>query len=209
MNSNMNKYKDAVPFDPGYSNYYVDFYLSVAPLVQEIYKLKAMQKKKFKLSIVQSRIKELLNKSTAFYLGCLLWASYISNRFKDYPKKILDNPSLDSPDNTIELSKTIEYFDLKTDFIKKLDKDYHYFLKSSLLEGAQVLDILGVYKEFIILNSNFVSTKLTSEVKLPEKLSYFSELSNDELDSMEQKIFEIINSGQIETLMDIGFYKLG
>lgn len=202
----MNKYQDGIPFDPGYAPYYVDFYTHIGPLYAEIKKIKAIHQKKFKLSMFKSEIEKIINSSTAFYLGCMLWGAYIACRFKDTQIPLLDNHMLKLDTNSFDHAAIQENLTLKTELIKDIKRDYQYFLKTSLNIDNKILDILDTYKEFAILNSDFINTHNSSDVILPEKLNYFKDLNNEELDKLESLIMEIIGKGKLELLLETSFY---
>jgi len=204
----MNKYKKTVPFDPGYSKISFSFLSNIDYVLGDYYQLKTIQQKKFKLSRLENSIIEMINKSTAFYLGCQLWGGFLKSRFKDSPKEISGN-------HTATLSgKELEELDCSTEtnfilqFIESYDKDCKYFLKKPAKISPFILEILKSYNEFAKLNNQFVGVNKTDEIKLPKALEHFNNLTNGQLDGLYDKILATIASGKIEGLLELGFYKI-
>lgn len=201
------KFKDTIPFDPGYSALSFSFIGNIALANQEYSKLKADHQKKFWLSKMEPTIVELINKSTSFYLGCLLWGGFIRNRFKDAPKNVSGN-------TTKELSqKELQELDCAAEakailnYIESFDRDCKYFLKRPAKISAPIVDVLENYIEFAKINENFKNVSTTNDVKLPHDLSHFEKLTNQQLDKLCEDIYATIASGKIENLLEIGFYK--
>lgn len=199
----MNNFDKTVPFDPGYSGLSFSFLEQMAYILESYNKIKANHQKKFWLIKFEPTIIDLINKSSAFYLGCMLWGGFIHERFKESPKEISGN-------NTNNMSKDeIEQLDCALEAkailetIKNLDRDYKYFLKRSMKVENSVNEILENYIEFAQINNNFVNVNNTKDVKLPKNMSYLKDLSNDQLDNLCSEIHNIIESGKIETLLDL------
>ena len=202
----MNNFENTVPFDPGYSKISFSFLTNIDYVMGDYYQLKTIHQKKFKLSQLENSIVELINKSTAFYLGCMLWGGFLKSRFEDSPKEISGN-------HTAKMSqKELEELDCATEtkfilqFIENYDKDCKYFLKRPAKISNFIIEILKSYNEFGQLNNDFVGINKTSDIKLPKVLKHFKDLTNEQLDSLKDKIMATIESGKIENLLEIGFY---
>ena len=87
----MNQFEKGVPFDPGYSQYKFSFIENISYLSEKYSQLKAFHQKKFSFNLVEPSILKLINNCCAFYLGCILWGSFIHYRFKDNSKEIIGN----------------------------------------------------------------------------------------------------------------------
>lgn len=203
----MNNFEKTVPFDPGYSKISFSFLSNVDYVMGDYYQLKTPHQKKFKLSQLEKQIVDLINKSTAFYLGCQLWGGFLKSRFKDEPKEITGNHTeklhgkeLEEVDCTVETTFILQ-------FIEAFDKDCKYFLKKPVHISPFIIEILKSYNEFAQLNNHFVGVKKTDDIKLPKALAHFDKLTNAQLDELYGKISAAIESGKIENLLEIGFYK--
>lgn len=204
----MKNFDKTVPFDPGYSQMSFSFVGNIDFAIDEYKKLKAPNQKKFWLMKNESLLVDFINKSTAFYLGCLLWGAFLHYRFKDSPKEIEGNHSLKlSAEEQKELN-CCEEVNAILDYVNSLHRDCKYFLKRPAKIDNFILKILENYIEFAQLNENFVNTKTTDDIKLPKDLAHFDKLSNGQLDSLCEKIYSIIESKQIVSLLDLKFYEI-
>jgi len=204
----MDKFEKGVPFDPGYSQYSFSFFENITYVTQEYSQLKANHQKKFKLSLIEPTIIDLIKKCTAFYLGCILWGGFIHYRFKDNPKEITGNNTKDLTEEELkEIDCAVETkFMLK--YIEQFDRDCKYFLRKPARVPVSIIEILKNYNEFVELNNNFANVNQTSDLKLPQELNHFECLPNKQLDDLYTLISRIIESGKIEDLLEIGFYKI-
>lgn len=202
----MQDFEHSVPFDPGFSSISFSFTDEISFGLQEYNSLKAQHQKKFWLMKFEAPILDLINKSAAFYLGCMLWGGFISCRFKDSPKEITGNTTngfseeeLKNLDCAVETKAILQY-------LQSLDKDCKYFLKRPAKIPKLILDILDAYIEFVQINNNFINIKNTNDVKITKIIAHFENLSNEQLDKLSETIYSVIESGKIETLLDIGLY---
>ncbi|MDD3014416.1 MAG: hypothetical protein PHC34_11995 [Candidatus Gastranaerophilales bacterium] len=202
----MNHFDNGVPFDPGFSGLSVTFSYNIQPIIDEITKYKAPHQKKFILTRSEPTIIALINKCTSFYLGCMLWGSYICYKFKDNPKEIIGNHTLELSEEEAKQLDCAQETDSILDFIARWDRDYKYFLKKPFKVDSQIIEILKTYKEFAVLNDNFTKTKSTSDIKLPEALNHFSKHSQNQLNDLYSVIMDSIKQAKIENLLKIGFY---
>jgi len=204
----MEKFKETIPFDPGFSKISFSFIENIQTANQEFKKLKSNPQKKFWLTKFEPTIIEFINKNTVFYLGCMLWGGFIHYRFKDKPKEIsgnntanLSKEELQELDCAIEVKASLEY-------IKNFERDCKYFLNRSAKISPLINEILENYIEFAQANDNFKNTYKTSDIKTPKAIEHFQKLTMDELDSLCEKIYSTIESNRLEDLLEIGFYKI-
>ena len=203
----MEKFDKTVPFDPGYSNIAFSFIGNIDALHEDYKKLKANHQKKFWLMKFEPAITDLIKKTASFYLGCMLWGGFIHYRFKDTPKEITGNNTLNlSETERQELDCAIEAKEM-LDYIQSLDKDYKYFLKRPAKVPLLIKEILESYVEFAEANQNFINTKRTSDIKIPKAFEHFKDFSNEKLDELYDKINNAIESKNIEKLLEYGLYK--
>lgn len=201
----MHKFEKTVPFDPGYSKISFSFIENIDVAELEYSKLKANHQKKFWVVKNEPMIVDLIEKSSAFYLGCMLWGGYIHCRFKDSPKEITGN-------NTENLSaEELKDFDcaieakVMLNYIKKLDRDCKYFLNRPSKLSPKFVTILENYVQFASLNNDFIGITSTEQIKLPELVKNFENLSENKLDEICEKIYGCIQSAKIENLVEIDF----
>ena len=199
----MNNFDKSVPFDPGYSRISFSFLEQISYITANYQQLKATHQKKFWLAKLEPSIIESIDKSSAFYLGCMLWGGFIHSRFKDSPKEILGNninkmseSELQDFDCAVEVKAILEY-------IESFNRDCKYFFQRPAKISPVIKEILENYIEFAQINNNFIGITNTSDIKLPKALDYFKNLSNEQLDALCDKIYAAIDLGKIEKLLDI------
>lgn len=199
----MHKFDTTVPFDPGFSAISFSFSENILVAQQEFAQLKANHQKKFWLIKYGPVIVEFIEKSSAFYLGCLLWGSFIHFRFKDEPRQISGNTTeslseqeLKELDCAIEAKAILEY-------IKKFDRDCKYFLSQNAKIAPEINEILENYIEFANINNNFIGIKTTSDIKIPKAFKNIEKMTNEQLDELCEKIYSVIESNKIEKLLEI------
>jgi len=202
----MHDFDKTVPFDPGYSKISFSFGQEISYIMGSYAQLKAPHQKKFQLSKLEPSILELINKSTAFYLGCMFWGGFIHCRFKNEPKEIMRDSTVTLTEREMAEQDCAIEAKLILDFIYNFDKDCKYFLKKPAKVPAFNSEVLNSYIEFAQINQNFAKVKTTADVKLPKAFAHFEKLTNEQLDSLSEKIYEAIELGKIEKLLELGFY---
>lgn len=202
------EFKDGVPFDPGYSPLSFSFIENIICTTSDYSNMRAMHQKKFKLSQLESKILDLINKNAAFYLGCMLWGGFLSCRFKDSPREILGNHTLKLTDEEKKTLDCAEETKFALNYLDVFDKDCKYFLNRPSKVPEFIREILSSYNEFAQINNNFIEVRKTSDIKLPKSFAHFDKLTNKQLDELRAKINEVINSKKIEGLLEVGFYKV-
>lgn len=203
----MKNFDKSVPFDPGFSQISFSFIENIKAADADFNSLKANHQKKFWLAKFEPMLIEFINKSTAFYLGCMLWGGFIRYRFKDEPKEISGNNTVDLSEKELqELDFTLEVKAI-LEYLQSFDRDCKYFLKKPSGVSPLITEILESYIEFAKINENFIDVKKTGDVKVPQSIEHFKNLSNQQLDNLCEKIYSAIDSGKIETLLKLVFYK--
>lgn len=195
-----------VPFDPGFEPMTFSFVERIKHTQNCYAQLKNNFQKKLWLPQAEIQVLKLINLSTAFHLGCMLWGGFIHYRFKENPKKISGNNTAGlSEQELLELDCAIEAKAILK-YIENFDRDCKYFLKRPMQVSPLIKEILENYIEFAEANGNFINVNKTDEVKLPKALEHFKNLSDEKLDDLCEKIYSTIESEQIQDLLDIGFY---
>ena len=127
-------------------------------------------------------------------MGCLLWASYISN-IKD--TEIEGNKLLG--ENTTEEEYTGEISFLIELVETGLNRDCKYYQGKPYNADVKYLPILKAYKEFLIINNGFVNCSNTNQIKLPDSIKKPNE---NELEEINEKIQTAIKNKDITSLFE-------
>lgn len=194
-----------VPFDPGFSQVAEAFPKEAFDYLNEIGSLKQNHQKKFAFSNLETQIVPIIKLSAAFYLGCILWGSYLFWKHKNNAKEIQGNPVFELSEEEKDKISYNNEVDFILEFIDKFEKSAKFYMKRSSRINPVYLKYFEVYKQFVNLNNNFTNLKFTNEIKLPSDVEHFGNFSEQKLDELKQKIYEIINSGNIESILDLGF----
>ena len=82
--------------------------------------------------------------------------------------------------------------------LEKFRKDAKFFMNEDFLIDDWDLKILDAYREFLKLNKGFVKVKTTDDIKIPEIIQI-----PEDLESVEEKINEVIESGNLFELKSL------
>lgn len=187
---------EKVLFDPGYSS----CLMGISDSVEFVYEAfvssnMPLKPKRFQFSVLFPKLKAMLTRNVSFYLGCLLWASYIKT-IKG--AEIENNPCLNT---TYDKESSLEEINFLIDFTSsKLNKDAKYYLNSKFEPDSRLLEILNAYSNFIELNKGFVSIKNTDEIKLPNNMK---ELDEEGAKTVKANIDEAISSKDLTKLFEV------
>ena len=108
-------------FDPGFSNCLVSFYANIEYVYGSLNSIKNFNQKKTQFAMSYNKIVALLNKYTGFYMGCMLWGTYLKSLGNE---KIENNPFIGQKyDKNLSLA---EVNDILT-FVDKFKKDTKYY----------------------------------------------------------------------------------
>ena len=186
---------NTVPFDPGYGQYLSSFIHSIEYMYAEINKFKNLGQKRFKFKTYYPQILAMIEQNTAFYLGCMLWASYVVTQ---KGAELTGNHCLGQEYNEeIELQE-INYI---SEFVKWFGKDTKYYLNLGYEYPEEKQEILDIYKEFAKLNEGFVNAKTTDDIKLPKQLKTPDEKGIKKIYDTITK--EVVTTGNFEKLYEL------
>jgi len=202
-----NTEKIKVPFDPGFSKLSTTFPKEAFDYLGEIAHLKQNHQKKFAFTHLETQIVPIVKLCASFYLGCILWGSYLYWKYKTDAREIEGNPLSSISEEAIDELNYSKEIDFILSFIDKFEKSSQYYLKRSSRINHEHLKYFESYKQFIDLNNDFKYLKFTNEIKLPAEVSHFETHSEQRLDELKQKIEEVINSGELENILKLDFYK--
>ena len=186
-----------VLFDPGYSKYTLAFSQNIDAAYNVLFSIKSPHQRKFKFQLVYPQLLKLLEHTVSLYLGCLLWATFITNKFSIEPKDILDNDYLDKQVDEESMLFEVNY---AIKYIDKLKKDCKYYLGKNCNLPDDWSLVRDVYKEFLIINNFLVNAKTTADIKLPERIK---KVSDDDLSKILETIEIVIKNGEFKELFKV------
>lgn len=190
-------FSKGVLFDPGYSKYTLAFAPNIDAAYNVIFSMKAAHQRKFKFQMVYPQLLKLLEHTVSFYLGCLLWAAYITKTFKDDPKDVLDN---DYFGQKVDDEKMLFEVNYATSYIDKLKKDCRYYLGKNCNLPDDWAQVMNVYKEFLTMNNFLVDVKTTADIKLPAEIK---DVSKEDLQKILEQIETVVSSGDLKDLFKV------
>ena len=190
-------FSKGVLFDPGYSKYTLPFSQNIDAAYNMILSIKAPHQRKFKFQMVYPQLLKVLEHTISFYLGCLLWATFISKNFKDNPKEILDNHYIGQKIKEDEMLFEVNY---AIGYIEKLKKDCKYYLGKTCNLPDDWMQIMQLYKEFLMVNEFLVDANSSADIKLPLAIK---EPSQDDLNKILEQIELVVKSGELKELFKV------
>ena len=189
--------KDTVPFDPGFSEHAVIFTPNIESAYNILNSIPALHQKKFQFKMFYPQILKLVDSTIAFYLGCLLWASYISKKYKNAPRRIEGNSYLGK---NVKADDALHEIDYIINYLGQFEKDCKYYLGKAKDLKPEWIEIINVYKEFLIENEFLTKAQTTSDIKLPSKIK---DILEDDLEKIFLQIEQAISSAQLEKLYEV------
>ncbi|OGI02558.1 MAG: hypothetical protein A2Y25_09630 [Candidatus Melainabacteria bacterium GWF2_37_15] len=192
--------EEKVNFDPGFYKFSLKFPDEIPHILEELAKLKQPHQKKFEFQKLEAQVVPMIKTCAALYLGCILWGCYLYYKYKDNTKEIQDNPAKEADINPV--------FKEEIDFIlanlEKLDKASVYYLNRPFRIDKRMIDYFKDYREFVELNNSFRELDTTADIKIPASFAYFKDYTPEKLDELKQKIDEIIETGRVEKILELG-----
>jgi len=183
-----------VLFDPGYAQHTTILSISAEYLYANLEQFKNFGQKKFQFKMAYPKLKHMADNNVGFCLGSLLWAVYIKSLGEI---KIEGNPCFGG---TYDEAETVEEADYSIAFYDKLKKDAKYYINENYEINPLDIKILELYKEFLILNKGFVSTKTSSDLELPQ---CFKIPCENDCETIHNKIKEVIKTGRLLDLKEV------
>ncbi|MDR1167579.1 MAG: hypothetical protein LBK53_01635 [Heliobacteriaceae bacterium] len=180
-------FDNGVEFDPGFSKHIQAFIPNIEYIYAEIGKFKNFGQKKLQFKVFYPKIQTLLSNYIAFYLGCMLWASYIKTLGS---KPVLNNHCFGGN------YSGEEEVDFILGCIERLPKDVKYYLGQSFSVDSAGRNITEAYREFVKLNRGFTQIQTTDDIKLPEGLKPVG-------DEVRAKIEEVTETGKLTQLYSL------
>ena len=151
-------------FDPGFAPYILAFTGTVEYLYMDINRFKNLSQKKIKFMQYHKKIIQMFENNIGFYIGCLMWASYILTQPK---QKILSNPCFGQEFNK---ESNISDTQFMLQFVELFTKDMKYFLGKEYSFDSKIIELIKAYEEFLLINKCFVESEYNTDIKLPKSL---------------------------------------
>lgn len=187
-------FDNGAQFDPGFVQHMSAFVPNIEYIYAGLNRLKNFTLKKNQFKMYYPKIQSLLKNYLGFYLGCILWAAYISQLDE---KPILNNLCFGGEYSEKE---TLSEVDFILDYIEQLKKDVKYYTGQDFTIDKNSINILNAYREFLIANKGFVETKTTKDIKLPANLKT---PSDKDLEEILSGIEKVIDSGKLYELFPL------
>ena len=190
MEMNENK----ILFDPGYAPIVIDALGQVGYVYYTFSAIPNVKLKRLNFAHTFRKLEHYLKINISFYLGCLLWASYIS-QFEN--KEIEGNKLLGEECSEEEYTSEINFL---IDFVSnQFPRDVKYFQSKTYEADERYLSILETYKQFLILNSGFVNCSNTNQIVMPENLK---KPSKEDLIKINEEIQKAIKEKDVTQLLE-------
>lgn len=187
-------FDNGAQFDPGFVQHISAFVPNIEYVYAGLDRVKNFTQKKNQFKMYYPKIQSLLKNYLGFYLGCILWATYISQLDE---KPILNNLCFGGEYSEKE---TLSEVDFIKDYIEQLKKDVKYYTGQDFTINENNINILNAYREFLIANKGFVETKTTKDIKLPANLKT---PSDKDLEEILSGIEKVIDSGKLYELFPL------
>ena len=187
-------FDNGAQFDPGFVQHISAFVPNIEYVYAGLNRLKNFTLKKNQFKMYYPKIQSLLKNYLGFYLGCILWATYISQLDE---KPILNNLCFGGEYSEKE---TLSEVDFILDYIEQLKKDVKYYTGQDFTIDENSINILNAYREFLIANKGFVETKTTKDIKLPTNLKT---PSDKDLEEILSGIEKVIDNGKLYELFPL------
>ena len=184
------EFLDGLEFDPGFGPYILVLGGTLEYLYADINRFKNLSQKKVKFMQYYKKILEIINNNLGFYIGCLMWASYI----KTQPmQKILSNHCFGQEyDEKSNISDT----QFLLQFIELFPKDMKYYLGKTYSFDENIIKLVKTYEEFLIINKGFVELEYNIDIKIPKNVK----MENSEL--YKSQIEEIIATKDLSKFLE-------
>jgi hypothetical protein len=187
---------NSVKFDPGIAKLSSDLYYEVYIVENDMCNMPQRARKARYFSVAYKKILKAIINNYAFYKGCLAWAYYIVNSFKD--ASLEGNPfALYTEEQKSQYAPT-ELVDFNIEYMDKFKSNLKYYNIQNVQLPEDLSEILNQYREFVSLNEGFINAKSVSDIQLPENLKI-----SKSCDEIKVIIDKAIQSGNLEELITL------
>lgn len=150
-----------IEFDPGFAPYILAFHETLNYLYTDINRFKNLSQKRTKFMQYHKKILAMFENNLGFYVGCLMWASYIKTQPKS---KISGNHCFGKKYNEKE---NISDTQMMLQFVELFPRDMKYFLGQNYQFKEEYINLLKVYEEFLVLNKGFTASEYNTDIEIP------------------------------------------
>lgn len=190
----MNNNEDKILFDPGYAPIVMNALGQVGYNYYVFCAIPDVKLKRLNFKTMLEKFERFLKTNVAFYLGCLMWASYIK-QFEN--KELVGNQLLGEECEEKEYTDEINFL---IDFVQnRLPRDVKYYQSKIYPVNEKYLKILETYKNFLIINKGFVACSNTNQIILPDNLK---KLDATTLELINSKIQNAIKEKNVDILLE-------
>ncbi len=180
-----------IKFDPGFAPLVINSLGAVGYMYYMFSSLPNNKIKKLNFNTISPKLEKNLEINTSFYLGCLMWASYISN-FENY--EIEGNQLLGEDAKEEEYTGELDFL---IDFTEnKYPRDVKYYQNKIYTPDSRFIAILKTYREFLVINKGFCACSNTNEIMLPKNLKTPSNTG-----ILKEKIYNAIENKDLTLLL--------
>ena len=185
-------FKDGAQFDPGFVQHISAFVPNIEYAYGNLNRYSNFGMKKQQFRMLLPKIEHLIENYLGFYMGCMLWASYIKE-LDEMP--ILGNFGFGSEYNEEE---TLSEVDFILDYLPQLKKDVKYYTGKDYDFSETGMQILNAYRSFLKANEGFTKLEKTSDIVITKEIK---KLGKDE--EVLKKIEEVTENGNLKSLIEL------
>ncbi|MDD3420226.1 MAG: hypothetical protein PHE78_06450 [Candidatus Gastranaerophilales bacterium] len=196
---------DTAQFDPGFAPHLVPFLPTFEAFIQEMMHIKNFGQKKMRYKVLGKVVHKSLLSTLGFWVGCILWGGFIKYSNSDAPKEISGNNFLGLSQDHIKAFAYEEEFEAIFYYLENYSKDMKYYTGANVQLPDFYKTIVEQYREFVALNENFLTTKMTSDIKIPPKFDFLAKYSDSELDKVHAQITQIIQNQDLSGFLELDF----
>ena len=179
-----------IEFDPGFAPYILAFQGTAEYLYMDINRFKNHSQKKLKFMQYHKKIIELFMNNLGFYVGCLMWASYIKTQPQ---QEILSNHCYGKDYNEVENTSETRFM---IQFTELFPKDMKYFLNQNYSFNENHIKLLKTYEEFLVINKGFTESKYNTDILLPNSLK------TENAEDYKNIIEDVLKTGDLSKLIE-------
>ena len=190
-------------FDPGYAPHLVPFLPTFEAFIQEMMHIKNFGQKKMRYKVLNKVVYKSLLSTLGFWVGCILWGGYIKYKNANAPKQIDGNNFLGLKPDDIKSFAYDQEFEAILYYIESYSKDMKYYTGANVQLPVFYRTIVEEYRDFVSLNENFLTTEMTSNIKIPSKFDFLAKYSQAELDEIHTQIMEIIQNQDLSGFLEL------
>lgn len=203
----IHNFEKEVPFDPGYAPHLVPFLPAIIAINAELLPIKNFGQKKLRFKVLSKIGHKAFLSTLGFWVGCILWGGFIKYKFEENPKIISGNGFIGLSKKDIGSFAYNEEFEAMKTYIQNYSRDMKYYLSKYISLPKFSDTIVEEYKDFVAINDNFLNSKTTNDIKIPEKFKFLADYSNAKLDELYSQIMEIIESNDLSQFLELEILK--